>query len=90
MINMTKMYVRHTVSDFAKWKSVFDNHDVTRRKFGAKKSEAFSNSQNPNEVLAVIEWENKEQANRFLKESDVQEIMHNGGVTNAPEVSYAE
>jgi hypothetical protein len=87
---MTKMYVRHTVSDFAKWKSIFDNHEVTRRKFGARKSEAFNNSQNPNEVLAVIEWENKEQAGKFLRESDVQEIMLNGGVINTPEISYAE
>ena len=87
---MTKMYVRHTVSDFATWKSIFDKHDVTRRQFGAKKSEAFSNSQNPNEVLAVIEWDNKDQAAKFLKESDVNEIMHNGGVTTAPEVSFAE
>ena len=84
------MYVRHTVSDFSKWKSIFDTHDLTRKKFGATKSEAFSNSQNPNEVLAIIEWENKAQANKFLHESDIQEIMKNGGVTAVPEISFAE
>jgi hypothetical protein len=87
---MTKMYVRHTVADFEKWKSIFDNHDGTRKQFGAKKSDAFTNSQNPNEVLAVIEWDNKEQANKFLHESNLKEVMQNGGVLGAPDVSFVE
>jgi hypothetical protein len=39
-------------------KVVFDGHEATRKKFGAKKSDAFRGSNNPNEVLVVIEWDN--------------------------------
>ena len=87
---MIKMYVRQTVADFAKWKAVYDEHDATRKKFGAKKSEAFTNSQNPKEVLVVIEMDNKEQAKNFLEKSDIKEAMERAGVIGAPEISFAE
>ena len=87
---MVKMYVRHTVADFAKWKSIFDEHDSTRKSFGAKKSEAFTNSANPNEIIAVIDWDNKGQAIDFMEKSNLKTIMENGGVLTAPEVNFSE
>jgi len=87
---MVKMYVRHTVADFAKWKTIFDEHDSTRKSFGAKKSEAFTNSANPNEIIAVIDWDNKEQAKNFMEKSNLKAIMEHGGVLTAPEISFAE
>ena len=87
---MVKMYVRQTVADFAKWKVVYDEHESTRKKFGAKKSEAFTNYKNPNEILVVIEMDNKAQATRFLENSDIKEAMKLAGVIGAPGISYCE
>jgi hypothetical protein len=85
---MVKMYVRHTVADFAAWKKVFDEHEVTRKSFGAKKSEAFRNSDNGNEVIAIVEWDSKEQAKDFMEKSDLKSIMEHGGVLSAPEINF--
>jgi hypothetical protein len=87
---MIKMYVRHTVADYAKWRAVFDEHNATRKKFGAAKTDVFTNAQNPKEILTVIEWGNKEQANNFLEKSDIKEIMKEAGVLTAPEISFSE
>jgi len=87
---MVKMYMRETVADFAKWKVVFDEHESTRQKFGAKKSDAFTNYKNPNEVLVVIEMDNKAQATLFLENSDIKEAMKIAGVIGAPVISYCE
>lgn len=87
---MVKTYVRHTVADFGKWKKVFDDHEATRKSYGAKKSEAFTNSDNPNEIIAVIQWDSKEQANNFMEKSDLKSIMELGGVLTAPEVNFSE
>ncbi len=87
---MVKMYVRHTVADFAVWKKVFDDHDATRKNFGAKKSEVFTNSENPNEIIALIVWDNKGQAIDFMEKSNLKTIMENGGVLTAPDISFAE
>ncbi len=87
---MVKGYVRHKVADFNKWKVVYDQHDAIRKQFGCKKSEVFTNSQNPNEVLVVTEWDSKEQAAKFDSSASLKEAMQNAGVISAPEFSFAE
>ena len=87
---MTKMYVRHTAADFSKWKTVFDGHEATRRKFGAKKAEVFTGFKNPYEILISIEWDNKDQAKNFLEKSDIKDVLKEGGVLGAPEINFAE
>ena len=87
---MIKMYVRHQVADFGKWKSVYDGHDATRKQFGCKKAEVFTNAQNPNEILAVLDWDTKEQAIKFGQSSSLKEAEERGGVTSIPEVSFAD
>jgi quinol monooxygenase YgiN len=87
---MIKMFVRHQVADFKKWKIVFDEHDSFRRKAGCIKSEVFTNSQNPNEVLSVLRWESKEHAQKFSQDPGLKEAMAEGGVVGIPEFSFAE
>jgi hypothetical protein len=86
---MVKMYVRHKVADFAKWKTVYDGHDATRKKFGVKKEEVFANLKNSKDILGVMEWENKEQAKNFIENSDIKEAMKEAGVIGAPEINFA-
>ena len=87
---MVKGYVRHKVADFSKWKTVYDQHDAIRKQFGCKKSEVFTNTQNPNEVLVVTEWDSKEQAAKFDSSANLKEAMQNAGVVSTPEFSFAE
>jgi quinol monooxygenase YgiN len=87
---MTKLYVRHTAADFSKWKPFFDGHQATLRKFGAKKAEVFTSIKNPNEIIVITEWDNKDQAKNFLEKSDVKEVMKEAGVLGAPEINFAE
>jgi quinol monooxygenase YgiN len=87
---MVTNYVRHEVADFARWKVAFDQHDATRRQFGCKKSEVFTNVQDPNNVLIVLEWESREHAAKFDASVDLKETMQHAGVISAPEFSFAE
>lgn len=87
---MIKMYVRHKVADFKTWKPVYDEHDAVRKQFGCKSSTVFTNAQNPNEILAVLDWDTKEQAIKFGQSSSLKEVEERSGVTSVPEVSFAE
>ena len=82
------MYVRHKVADFSKWKPLFEEHDAVRKEFGCLKSEVFTNDQNPNEVLAILQWDNKDQAAKFGASPNLKEAMERGGVVSTPEVSF--
>ena len=87
---MVTGYVRHKVADFNKWKAAYDAHDSARKQYGCKKSEVFTNTQNPNEVLVVMEWDSKEQAAKFDASASLKEAMQHAGVVSAPEFSFAE
>ncbi len=86
---MVKMYVRHRVADFNKWKLVFDEHDSVRRQFGCKSTAVFTNIEHPNEVLIVSEWDSKEQAMQFGQSPSLKEAMESASVLGMPEISFA-
>jgi quinol monooxygenase YgiN len=87
---MIKMFIRHTVADFAKWKATYDQNDALRKQFGCIKAEVFTNTQNPNDVLAVHYWEDLERAAEFIQSPILKEAMAHAGVTSTPEFSFAD
>ena len=87
---MVTNYVRHQVADFKTWKEAFDKHAETRKQYGCKKSDVFTNVQNPNDVLVVLQWESKEHAAKFDASVDLKETMQHAGVISKPEFSFAE
>ena len=46
--------------------------------------------QNPNDVLIVMQWESKEQAEKFDTSANLKETMQHAGVSSVPEFSFAE
>jgi len=86
---MITMTVRHKVADYKAWKPVYDQHDSVRKQFGCKSDAVFSNVQDPNDVLIVLKWENKDQAMNFGQSPSLRDAEERGGVVGAPEVSFA-
>ena len=87
---MTRIYVRHNVADFVKWKAVYDGLDPIRKQFGITKAEVFKNANDANDILVIHEWDNKEQAMKFMGSQDLKNAMAHGGVLSTPEVNFAE
>ena len=86
---MVKMIVRHKVADYKTWKPVYDEHDAVRKQFGCKNDAVFSNVQDPNDVLVVLQWESKEDAMKFGQSPSLKEAEERSGVVSVPEVSFA-
>jgi hypothetical protein len=87
---MVKMYIRHKVADFAKWKVAYDEHEPIRKQFGFIKSDVFVNSQNPTDVLSVHLNESKGQAVKFTESPNLREAMVKAGVVGVPEFDFTE
>jgi hypothetical protein len=51
------LLVRHEVADFAKWKSVYDDHLAARQTAGLKEIHLWRNVENPNEVILLFSVE---------------------------------
>jgi hypothetical protein len=85
---MIKMYVRHTVADFNKWKTVFEEVEPFRVKLGSSGSYIFRNNANPNEVLVVTDWDNKEQGMKFGESPELKSAIARAGVLGTPEINF--
>lgn len=85
---MVYLNIRHTVSDYDRWQSGFDANRSVRRAAGATgKRQIFRDVENPNTVTVILEWDNVENAAKFLADPAVQEAMQKAGVVGTPTVN---
>jgi quinol monooxygenase YgiN len=72
------------VEDYAKWKPVFDQLSTARKASGgAKKGSLFRDADNPNDITILIEWDNLENAHKFIESEDVKKALKKSGVVKS-------
>ena len=87
---MTYVLVIHKIEDFDKWKSVYDEDGATRKAKGSKGASVFRNTNDPNHLVVITEWENLEKAKNFAQSEDLANTMQKAGVVGRPAVFYLE
>jgi hypothetical protein len=86
---MIYINVRHTVTDYAKWRPVFDADLSNRRSGGASGTQlVYRDQANPNDLTLVMEWDNAENAQKFFHNPAMAETMKTGGVIGTPEARF--
>lgn len=87
---MSYLLVRHKIKDYAKWKSVFDEHGSTRRSGGSKGGRLLRSADNPNEIVILFEWDDLKKARQFAQSEDLKKIMERAGVVDRPDIYFLE
>jgi heme-degrading monooxygenase HmoA len=82
--------VQHTVRDYDAWKSVFDEHEATRRQHGATGHQLYRGVDDPNAVTVVNHFPSREHAEAFATDPSLKEAMERGGVVSEPRVTWVE
>ncbi len=85
---MAYQIVRHTVADYAKWKTIFDEHGAARTSRGSKGAQVLRGADDPNEICVLIEWDKVQNAKDFAESDTLREAMEKAGVTSRPEILY--
>jgi heme-degrading monooxygenase HmoA len=85
---MPYMLVRHKVADYEKWKPAFDTHGLTRQANGSRGGQLFRNASDPNELVALFEWDDLEKARQFAQSEDLREVMQGAGVVDHPDIYF--
>jgi hypothetical protein len=84
---MVFLNVRHTVADYAKWRPIFDADETRRRASGATGvNQIYRDFADPNKITLVLEWDNAENANKFVHDPALGEVMQKAGVIGMPEL----
>jgi len=85
---MIRMFVRHPVLDFAKWKAGYDAFDEERKGLGVQGEAVFIAVDNPKDVTAWHDFESLEAAHAFIESPRLREVMSAAGVAGEPQIWF--
>ncbi|KCZ72713.1 Antibiotic biosynthesis monooxygenase [Candidatus Methanoperedens nitroreducens] len=87
---MPYLLIRHKVKDYARWKPVFEEHGSTRKDKGSKGGYLFRSSDDPDEIVILLEWDDLGRAREFARSEDLRQAMKRAGVSDKPDVYFLE
>ena len=75
-----------TVSDYAKWRPVFDKHKPLRDKAGLMNGRVYRNADNSNELMIWSETADVTKAREALGSQEIRSAMQEAGVVGPPKI----
>jgi len=82
------MVAKHKVSDFAKWKASYEEHDSLRLVNGIHSYVIGRGVDDPDMVLVAVKCDDMAKAKAFSKDASLKKAMQKGGVTGTPSFSF--
>jgi len=82
------MIAIHRVSDFAKWKASYDEHDSMRLANGLHSYVIGRGLDDPNMVMVAVKADDMAKAKAFAKDPALKKAMQKGGVIGTPSFSF--
>jgi hypothetical protein len=87
---MVRLFVRHPVTDFARWKRAYDDFDEERSGMGVKAHGVFQAVDNKKDVTVWHDFESMESAQAFVDSERLKEVMEQAGVAGEPTVWFTQ
>lgn len=85
---MIRMFVRHPVKDYSKWRNAYDDFDSERTGMGVRGDAVHQAVDNPNDVTVWHDFESIEAARSFVDSDRLKEVMQEAGVAGAPTIWF--
>lgn len=85
---MIRLFVRHQVTDFPKWKRGYDAFDATRRRLGVRGDAVFRGAVDAGDVTIWHDFESMQVAQAFVKSPELAGAMEAAGVIGEPQVWF--
>ena len=85
---MIRMFVRHDVSDYAKWRAVYDGFDQERSGTGVKAQAVYQADGNATDVTVTHDFDDMASAQAFAGSPRLKEVMGEAGVAGAPQIWF--
>jgi heme-degrading monooxygenase HmoA len=87
---MIRVFVRHPVADFAKWKKAYDDFDSERKGMGVVGHAVFKSADDPNDVTVVHDFKTLESAREFVESDRLRDVMSSAGVSGEPTIWFTD
>ena len=87
---MIRMFVRHDVDDYGKWRQGYDDFDQKRTQMGVRAHGVYRAADNGNDITAYHDFDSIEAARSFADSSELKDAMKDAGVTSSPQIWFTE
>ena len=87
---MVRMFIRHSVRDYAKWRRAYNAFDKERRGMGVGKHAVYRAVAKPNDVTISHDFASITKAKAFAGSRRLREVMKDAGVRSAPTIWYVK
>ncbi len=87
---MAYLFIKHQVKDYPAWKKVFDGFVEKRKSGGEKTYQILHPEGEPENLLAIFEWDTLANAKKFANSDELKSTMGKAGVKGHPEVYFLE
>lgn len=87
---MITTFIRHSVKDFASWKTVYDDFMPEAKGKGVVEEHVFRDPNAPEQVIVTHEFNSIKEANDFFNSTELKNAMKNAGVNSTPEIWFGE
>lgn len=84
------MIMKHQVASFANWKPLFDEGQSLRRQYGGSNEHVYQEANHPENVVVMVDWNSKEDAEKFRQSPELKEAMQKAGVLSQPKVFFVD
>jgi hypothetical protein len=85
---MIRMFVRHEVADYEKWRKAYDDFDAERRGMGVVGNAVYRLADDDKDLTVTHDFETLDKAKAFMKSPRLREVMTAAGVTSQPNVWF--
>jgi hypothetical protein len=86
---MVYLYIRHRVSDFARWREGYDMHIAARQAGGATGTDlVLRDVEDPNEITVILGWNELDQARTFTHSASLKDAAQLAGVLELIEIRF--
>lgn len=72
---MPYVLIQHNVASFAAFEPVFDADEARRQRSGGKGGRLFRNTADPNNLVALFEWDTTQNAQKFAESYELREAV---------------
>jgi len=87
---MIRVFIRHKVGNYSKWKKAFEAF-IPQRRAGGELSYSIGHvPDEPNNLCLTFQWDSVETASKFLQSGELKAAMQEATVSEPPEVFIFE
>jgi hypothetical protein len=84
------MIVRHKVTDYGKWRPMFDAHVQKQKAAGLTHPRVLRSADDKNELVIIFDDMDTKKARDFAASADLKETMTKAGVVDKPTIYFLE